>query len=31
MPSGRPQASWLDQVESYLKDVGMTAWRLPGR
>ena len=24
MPRGRPQASWLRQVESYLKDVGMT-------
>ena len=28
MPRGRPQASWLRQVESYLKDTGMAdlAW-----
>ena len=24
MPKGRPHASWLRQVESYLKDAGMT-------
>ena len=24
MPSGRPHASWLRQVESYIKDTGMT-------
>ena len=27
---GRPHASWLRQVEPYLKDAGMAAWRLPG-
>ena len=38
MPKGRPQASWLRQVESYLKDAGMagmaglaTAWAMAGR
>ena len=31
MPRGRPHASRLRQVESYLKDMGMAAWRLPGR
>ena len=31
MPRGRPHASWLRQVEFYLKDTGMAAWRLPGR
>ena len=33
MPVGRPRASWLHQVEAYLKDTGMTflasAWRWP--
>ena len=24
MPEGRPHASWLRQVESYLRDTGMT-------
>ena len=24
MPCGRPHTSWLRQVESYLKDTGMT-------
>ena len=28
---GRPHASWMRQVECYLKDTGMAAWRLPGR
>ena len=32
MPSGRPHASWLRPVESYLKDMGMTglasAWAM---
>ena len=31
MPRGRLQASWLRQVESYPKNTGMLAWRLPGR
>ena len=31
MPRGRPHASWLRQVESYLKDAAWRAWRLPGR
>ena len=31
MPKGRPKASWLHQVESYLRNTGMAAWRLPGR
>ena len=31
MPKGRPhRASWLRQVESYLRDMGMGVWRLPG-
>ena len=32
MPRGRPKASWLRQVESYLRDTGMaglaTAWAM---
>ena len=32
MPRGRPHASWLRKVESYLKDVGMaglaSAWAM---
>ena len=35
MPRGRPQASWLRQVESYLKDAGMaglaSAWAMARR
>ena len=35
MPSGRPQTSWLRQVESYLKDTGMaglaSAWAMARR
>ena len=35
MPRGRPQASWLGQVESYLKDMGMagmaSAWVMARR
>ena len=35
MPRGRPHASWLRQVESYLKDAGMTglasAWAMGRR
>ena len=31
MSRGRPHASWLRQVESYLKDMGMTGRCLPGR
>ena len=35
MPRGRPHASWLRQVESYLKDSGMTglasAWAIVRR
>ena len=35
MPKGRPHASWLRQVESYLKDMGMTglasAWAMARR
>ena len=35
MPRGRPQASWLRQVEAYLKDTGMagltTAWAMARR
>ena len=35
MPRGRPHASWLRQVESYLKDTGMaglaSAWVMARR
>ena len=31
MPSGRPHASWLLQVESYLKDAGMAGLASAGR
>ena len=35
MPKGRPQASWLRQVEAYLKDAGMaglaSAWAMTRR
>ena len=35
MPRGRPHASWLRQVESYLKDTGMadlaSAWAMARR
>ena len=35
MPRGRPHASWLRQVESYLKDMGMagltSAWATASR
>ena len=35
MPRGRPQSSWLRQVESYLSDTGMTglasAWAMARR
>ena len=35
MPRGRPHASWLRQVESYLKDMDMTglgsAWAMARR
>ena len=35
MPQGRPHASWLRQVESYLKDTGMaglaSAWAMARR
>ena len=31
MPRGRPQASWLRQVESYLKNAGMTGLVSAGR
>ena len=32
MPKGRPHASWLRNVESYLKDAGMaSAWAMARR
>ena len=35
MPRSRPQASWLRQVEAYLKDMGMadlaSAWAMARR
>ena len=35
MPRGRPQASWLRQMESYLTDIDMTglvsAWAMARR
>ena len=35
MPRGRPQASWLRQAESYLRDTGMaglaSAWAMARR
>ena len=35
MPRGRPHASWLRKVESYLKDMGMvglvSAWAMAKR
>ena len=31
MPRGRPHASWLRQVEVYLKNTGMTGLASPGR
>ena len=31
MPRGHPHASWLRQVEAYLKDMGMTGLGLLGQ
>ena len=31
MPIGRPHASCLLQAEAYFENMGMTAWRVPGR